>query len=110
MNLSDDPMLARVRLLSVQEVAALLGKRPSTIMTWTRSKRSGWPAPIRLSQDSALAWRLVDLEQFIARAMRNPPPPRTSRGGRLKTGEKRKRLRLGAARSNQVEGAADDVR
>jgi predicted DNA-binding transcriptional regulator AlpA len=89
-----DRALAYATLLSAQQVAEMIGRKKSTVMSWARSKRSGFPAPVRLNIDAAFQWRLSDLQDFVEQAIKHPPAKRPYRGGTLLEGKKRPRTRL----------------
>ena len=57
-----------IRLISQPELSEALGKSRYTIERWVRSGM--FPAPIRISEKS-FAWRLADVEAWIAKCARS---------------------------------------
>lgn len=56
--------MADVAVVSVREVAELLGVNPRTV--WRMAQTGDIPAPIRLS-DRVVRWRLSDLREHLDR-------------------------------------------
>lgn len=57
-----------IRLLTRQEVADHLGISPWTLTSWVNKGK--FPQPLRLSTGHALKWRVIEIEQWLARKAR----------------------------------------
>ena len=73
--------MARIQLLNVQEVAAMLRVKPSTVYSWVAQgriphvvlARGRRKACIRFRLESVEAW-LAERERAAANSRRRPPP------------------------------------
>lgn len=64
--------LESIRVLSIADVAHLLGKDPKTVKTWHEQQKHG--LRMNVGPDGDLTMRMKDFEDWYARAYQKPKP------------------------------------
>lgn len=98
--LSEKPSL---RLLYIEDLAALIGKTPSTIRTFVSrcdNYRHLIPPPYKLPGSRRLVWYEDDVAQWLAATTPVFPPPKRRGRGRPTKREQLERQRWAASQGN----------
>ena len=74
----DNAALARVTLITREQVAQAMGISVTTLADWI--KKSKFPKPLALSPGHAKKWRLIDVEIWLQRKLKKPAPKPPLRG------------------------------
>lgn len=86
----DSAALARITLLTREQVAKHLGISVWTLDDWV--KKSVFPAPLRLSPGHPRKWRLVDVDIWLQRRIKKPADKPALRGAvKARAAQKRPR-------------------
>jgi predicted DNA-binding transcriptional regulator AlpA len=85
---TDNDALDAIKLLSLKQVAAAVGRSPDTINQWCRE--GFFPKPLQARPGAPKQWRMKTVADWIekrARARYTPPSPR----GAIRRGEQLRR-------------------